>query len=116
MRTNFGTLFISGHVLCRYAKACGLSPIVDEEKERSALEKIYHFNVLKVKGGSRGAVNGMSPDGRLDQSAMQAREIWAGVTYSLAATMIQEGMLDAAFHTASGVHEAAWSQQGLGLV
>ncbi|XP_024026604.1 non-lysosomal glucosylceramidase [Morus notabilis] len=97
-----------------YAKACGLSPIVDEEKERSALEKIYNFNVLKVKSGSRGAVNGMSPNGRLDQSAMQAKEIWAGVTYSLAATMIQEGMLDMAFHTASGVHEAAWSQQGLG--
>lgn len=97
-----------------YAKVCGLSPIVDEEKERSALEKIYNYNVLKVKDGSRGAVNGMLPDGRVDHSAMQSKEIWAGVTYSLAATMIQEGMVDMAFHSAAGVYETAWSHQGLG--
>ncbi|PON68328.1 Beta-glucosidase GBA2-type [Parasponia andersonii] len=97
-----------------YAEVCGLSPIVDEDKVRSALEKIYNFNVLKVKGGSRGAVNGMLPDGRVDMSAMQSKEIWAGVTYSVAATMIQEGMVEMAFQTAAGVHQAAWSQQGLG--
>lgn len=81
---------------------------------RSALEKVYNFNVLKVKGGSRGAVNGMLPDGRVDMTGMQSREIWPGVTYSVAATMIQEGMVDMAFQTAAGIHEAAWSQQGLG--
>ncbi|XP_048331813.2 uncharacterized protein LOC107421441 isoform X1 [Ziziphus jujuba] len=97
-----------------YSRACGLSPIVDEHKVRSALEKVYNFNVLKVKGGSRGAVNGMLPDGRVDMTGMQSREIWPGVTYSVAATMIQEGMVDMAFQTAAGIHEAAWSQQGLG--
>ncbi|XP_002525532.2 non-lysosomal glucosylceramidase isoform X1 [Ricinus communis] len=97
-----------------YARACGLSSIVDEEKVRSALEKIYKFNVLKVKEGKRGAVNGMLPDGKVDMSVMQSREIWPGVTYALSASMIQEGMAEMAFQTASGIYEAAWSQEGLG--
>ncbi|KAL5845782.1 hypothetical protein ACOSQ3_009306 [Xanthoceras sorbifolium] len=97
-----------------YARACGLLPIADEDKVRRTLEKIYNFNVLKVKGGARGAVNGMLPDGRVDMSALQSKEIWPGVTYALAASMIQEGMVDMAFQTAAGIYEAAWSQEGLG--
>lgn len=56
----------------------------------------------------------MRPDGTVDMSAIQSREIWSGVTYSVAATMIQEGMVQAGFRTAQGVYEAAWSQDGLG--
>ncbi|XP_059653644.1 uncharacterized protein LOC132300536 isoform X1 [Cornus florida] len=97
-----------------YARACGLLPIVDEEKAKIALEKVYNFNVLKVKDGRRGAVNGMLPDGTPDLSSMQSREIWAGVTYAVAAGMIHEDMVKMAFQTASGVHEAAWSEKGLG--
>lgn len=62
----------------------------------------------------RGAVNGMKPDGKVDMSAMQSREIWTGVTYSVAAAMIQEDMVEMAFQTASGVYETAWSEKGLG--
>lgn len=98
----------------RYARAIGLSPIADEDKVRSALEKVYNFNVLKVKGGSRGAVNGMLPDGTVDMSALQSREIWSGVTYSVAAMMIQEDMADMAFKTAAGIYETVWSPKGLG--
>ena len=100
----------------RYARACGLQTLVDKEKAQSALEKIYQFNVMQVKGGKRGAVNGMNPDGTVDRSTMQSREIWPGVTFALAATMIQEGMVDTAFKTAQGVYEAAWSEDGLGSV
>ncbi|KAJ9159051.1 hypothetical protein P3X46_024582 [Hevea brasiliensis] len=98
----------------KYARACGLLPIVDKEKARSALEKIYNYNVLKVKDGKLGAVNGMLPDGRVDLSSMQSREIWSGVTYAVAATMIQEDLMDMAFHTANGIYETAWSEGGLG--
>ncbi|KAL6868128.1 hypothetical protein ACP4OV_014973 [Aristida adscensionis] len=97
-----------------YAKACGLFPIVDKDKAQSALEKIYSFNVMKFKDGKRGAMNGMWPDGTLDMSAMQSREIWPGVTYALAATMIQEGMVEQGFKTAEGIYHAAWSPEGLG--
>ncbi|XP_028086368.1 non-lysosomal glucosylceramidase isoform X2 [Camellia sinensis] len=97
-----------------YARACGLLPIVDEDKAKSALKKVYNFNVLKVKDGKRGAVNGMLPNGEVDISSMQSREIWSGVTYAVAATMIHEDMAEMAFRTAGGVHEAAWSEEGLG--
>ncbi|XP_004301796.1 PREDICTED: non-lysosomal glucosylceramidase [Fragaria vesca subsp. vesca] len=97
-----------------YTGACGLMPIVDQDKAQSALEKVYNYNVLKVKNGKLGAVNGMLPDGTVDMTTLQSREIWSGVTYAVAATMIQEDMLDMAFHTAGGVHAAAWSEEGLG--
>uniref|UniRef100_A0A251T9P5 Non-lysosomal glucosylceramidase n=3 Tax=Helianthus annuus TaxID=4232 RepID=A0A251T9P5_HELAN len=97
-----------------YARACGLFPIVDEEKARSALEKVYKFNVMKVGNGKRGAINGMLPSGQADMSCMQSREIWTGVTYGVAAGMIHEDMIDMAFQTASGVYETGWSEQGGG--
>lgn len=56
----------------------------------------------------------MLPDGKVDMSTMQSREIWSGATYALAATMIQENMIDMAFQTAGGVYETAWSNNGLG--
>ncbi|MCD9561341.1 hypothetical protein HAX54_020402 [Datura stramonium] len=49
-----------------YARACGLQPIVDEEKAKTALETVFNFNVMKVKDGRRGAVNGMRPNGEPD--------------------------------------------------
>lgn len=32
----------------------------------------------------------MRPNGRIDQSSMQSREVWTGVTYGVAAAMLQE--------------------------
>lgn len=69
---------------------------------------------MKFKDGNRGAINGMRPDGTVDLSSMQSREIWPGVTYSVAAAMIQEGMEEQAFKTAEGVYKTAWSPEGLG--
>ncbi|MBA0550763.1 hypothetical protein Golob_021683 [Gossypium lobatum] len=46
-----------------YERACGLLPVVDEDKARRTLDKVYNYNLLKVKCGKRGAVNGMLPDG-----------------------------------------------------
>ena len=37
-----------------------------------------------------GAINGMRPDGKKDQTSIQSEEFWTGITYALAATMIQE--------------------------
>ena len=61
-------------------------------------------------------MNGMLPTGEVDMTAMQSREIWPGVTYAVAATMIQEDMVDIGFQTAWGAYEAAWSDTGLGSV
>uniref|UniRef100_A0A7N0V6C7 Non-lysosomal glucosylceramidase n=1 Tax=Kalanchoe fedtschenkoi TaxID=63787 RepID=A0A7N0V6C7_KALFE len=98
-----------------YARSCGLWPIVDEDKARKALETVYRSNVMGVNGGKRGAVNGTRPDGTVDMSALQSKEIWPGVTYAVAASMIQEGLVDMAFQTAAGIYETVWSDSGLGL-
>lgn len=89
-------------------------PIVDDEKARAALETVYKFNVLKVNNGRMGAINGMLPNGEPDLSCMESREIWTGVTYAVAATMIHENMVEMAFRTAGGIHDVTWSEGGRG--
>lgn len=44
-----------------------------------------------------GAVNGMRPEGVPDRSSVQSDEVWVGVVYGLAATMIQEVSIIPAF-------------------
>ncbi|XP_015697380.1 non-lysosomal glucosylceramidase-like isoform X2 [Oryza brachyantha] len=97
-----------------YAASSGLPPLFDEQKIRSALQKIFEFNVMKVKGGRLGAVNGMTPSGKVDETCMQSREIWTGVTYGVAANMLLHGMEHQAFTTAEGIFIAGWSEDGYG--
>lgn len=40
-----------------------------------------------------GAVNGMRPEGVPDRSSVQSDEVWIGVVYGLAATMIHEASI-----------------------
>ena len=51
---------------------------------------MFDLNVMSFAGGQMGAVNGMRPDGVPDRSSVQSDEVWVGVVYGLAATMIQE--------------------------
>ncbi|XP_074588013.1 uncharacterized protein LOC141843888 [Curcuma longa] len=97
-----------------YAASSGLPSLFDEVKIRHTLQKIFEYNVMKVKGGRMGAVNGMNPNGKVDNSCMQSREIWTGVTYSLAATMLLHGMEHQAFATAEGIFITGWSEEGFG--
>ncbi|KAL8158407.1 uncharacterized protein LOC141675231 isoform X3 [Apium graveolens] len=97
-----------------YTASSGLPNLFDDLKIRSSLQKIYDFNVMKVRGGKMGAVNGMHPDGKVDDTCMQSREVWTGVTYALAATMIHASMKEQAFTTAEGIFLAGWSDDGFG--
>ncbi|XP_023006162.1 non-lysosomal glucosylceramidase-like isoform X3 [Cucurbita maxima] len=97
-----------------YTASSGLPPLFDDFKIKSALKKIYDFNVMKIRGGRMGAVNGMHPNGKVDETCMQSREIWTGVTYAVAATMILAGMEEEAFKTAEGIFLAGWSEEGFG--
>ncbi|KAL6971083.1 glucosylceramidase [Sarracenia purpurea var. burkii] len=97
-----------------YTASSGLPDLFDNFKIQSALWKIYDFNVMKVRGGRMGAVNGMHPNGKVDETCMQSREIWTGVTYGVAATMILAGMEEQAFTTAEGIFIAGWSEEGYG--
>ncbi|KEH42645.1 putative glucosylceramidase [Medicago truncatula] len=97
-----------------YTASSGLPSLFDDFKIKSSLRKVFDFNVMKVKGGRMGAVNGMHPNGKVDETCMQSREIWAGVTYGVAATMILAGMEEEAFTTAEGIFLAGWSEEGSG--
>lgn len=56
----------------------------------SALKTIFENNVKKFAGCERGAVNGFTVKGSVDTTTIQSEEVWTGVTYALAATMIHE--------------------------
>lgn len=60
-----------------------------------------------------GAVNGMQPHGVPDRSSVQSDEVWVGVVYGLAATMIQEGLTWEGFRTAEGCYRTVWERLGL---
>lgn len=96
-----------------YARAAGLPGFLDD-KARRALQTVFEYNVMMMNGGKMGAVNGMNPDGSIDESCMQSREIWTGTTYAVAAAMIHEGLVEEAFKTAEGVFKAGWSNDGFG--
>ena len=95
-----------------YAKACGLPSIVPEDHARSALKKVFDFNVMQFEEGLMGAVNGMRPDGRVDTSCLQSQEVWTGTTYAVAAAMLQEGLIEEAFRTAKGIYEMTYHELG----
>ncbi|XP_066273530.1 non-lysosomal glucosylceramidase-like isoform X1 [Branchiostoma lanceolatum] len=110
----------SGHW---YIRACGLVPedneVMDSDREvlpldhvTSSLRKVYDFNVMQFHQGTMGAVNGMRPNGKKDVTSMQSEEVWTGITYALAASMIQEGMVDEGFQTAYGVYNMCYLQCG----
>lgn len=79
----------------------------------SALKTIFEKNVMSFAGGKMGAVNGMRPDGVPDTSSVQSSEVWVGVVYALAATMIQEGLVQEGFHTAEGCYRTVWEHLGM---
>ena len=71
--------------------------IYPKENVRSALKRIYQNNVMGFHNGKIGAANGFianasDPEkpGHVDSSIIQSEEVWTGVTFALAATMIQE--------------------------
>jgi non-lysosomal glucosylceramidase len=97
-----------------FGRSCGLPTLLDPNHIHAALKTVFKFNVRKFSlwTGLRGAVNGMRPDGTLDKSSMQSHEVWVGTTYTLAATMIYEGMRKEAFETAEGVFATCWDKLG----
>ncbi|CAJ0961400.1 unnamed protein product, partial [Mesorhabditis belari] len=87
--------------------------LVPTEKVSKALATIYELNVCKFGDGKMGAVNGMRPDGTLDRAYIQADEMWTGVTYAVAAFMIQQGELQRGFDTAFGSYDSCFERFGL---
>lgn len=92
-----------------WARVCRLPPVLPPQQALSCYRTIFEYNVVKFAvisagiggDGARdrghglcGAVNGMRPDGRVDDCCLQSREVWTGTTYGLAAAMLQESFAD----------------------
>eukprot|EP00124_Ichthyophonus_hoferi_P002078 Ihof_evm12s129 gene=Ihof_evmTU12s129 len=101
---------LAGHF---YLIASGLESYASNDNAIKALQVIYDNCVLGVYNGQRGAVNGVRPTGEIDTTCMQSNEIWTGVTYSVAATMITHNMIAEGFNTARGIYEYVWNIGGL---
>jgi non-lysosomal glucosylceramidase len=95
-----------------YANMTGLGDLVPREMQRSALHKIFDYNVMKFAGGTMGAVNGIAPDGSLVKTNEQVQEVWTGTTFGLAALMLSEGMKDEAYKTAWGIYHTSYETKG----
>lgn len=100
-----------------FLRASGLgegdSEVFPTQQVVRALQTIFEFNVQAFAGGAMGAVNGMQPRGVPDTSSIQSDEVWVGVVYGLAATMIQEGLTWEGFRTAEGCYRTVWERLGL---
>ncbi|KAK3872278.1 hypothetical protein Pcinc_022635 [Petrolisthes cinctipes] len=89
--------------------------VFPSECVKSVLNVLFEYNVQKFNNGEMGAVNGMYPDGSVDRYTMQSEEMWVGVTYGLAATMIIQGMVEEGFKTAEGVYRTVYEKIGQGF-
>ncbi|KAF7706599.1 non-lysosomal glucosylceramidase [Silurus meridionalis] len=100
-----------------FLRASGLGDdefeVFPKEKILTALKTVFDLNVMSFAKGEMGAVNGMRPEGVPDRSSVQSDEVWVGVVYGLAATMIHEGLLEEGLHTAEGCYRTVWEQTGM---
>uniref|UniRef100_A0A2K5I459 Non-lysosomal glucosylceramidase n=1 Tax=Colobus angolensis palliatus TaxID=336983 RepID=A0A2K5I459_COLAP len=100
-----------------FLKACGLgegeTEVFPTPHVVRALQTIFELKVQAFAGGAMGTVNGMQPHGVPDKSSVQSDEVWVGVVYGLAATMIQEGLTWEGFQTAEGCYRTVWERLGL---
>lgn len=51
--------------------------------------------------------------GHVDAVTIQSEEVWTGVTFALASTMLHEGMLTEAFQTAGGLYRSMSERFGM---
>jgi non-lysosomal glucosylceramidase len=97
-----------------YANLTGLGDLVTLQMQKSALQKIFDFNVMKFADGNMGAVNGMAPDGSLIvlKDNEQVGEVWTGTTMGVAALMLSDGMKEQAFRALWGVYHTSYETKG----
>lgn len=75
-----------------YLSILGLEPITNQNERMSALQKIYSTNYL-INSPKVGAANLVTKDGS-SLPNFQAQDVWIGIQFSIAASMLDCGMLD----------------------
>ncbi|MDR0516696.1 MAG: hypothetical protein LBH25_06575 [Fibromonadaceae bacterium] len=75
-----------------YLRLLGLEPIMDSNRAKRALSKVYNTN-YKKNSPLIGAANLVHKDGSpLEELNFQAHDVWTGVQYSIATAMYMHGM------------------------
>jgi non-lysosomal glucosylceramidase len=95
-----------------YAALTGLGDLVPQTMQRSTLQHVFDYNVMKFKQGEMGAINGIAANGDILHDNNQVEEVWAGTTFSVASHMLTLGMRDQAFQAAKGVYNVVWRDRG----
>jgi uncharacterized protein (DUF608 family) len=70
------------------------------------------IDVSKFANGEMGAVNGVTSDGSVINDNEQAREVWVGTSFGLAALLLSEGMREEAYRTAWGLYHVIYESKG----
>lgn len=97
-----------------YLRSCGFKyEVFPQSNVLSALNIVYDNNVASFCNGTRGAVNGFKLKGVVDDTTLQSEEVWTGVTYGLAACMIQENLIPQAWKTAGGMYNTLTERIGM---
>jgi len=84
-----------------YAHMLNLGYIVDKNKVKKAIESIFKLN---GKSSKLGAINGILPNGKIDKTCWQSKNIWPGINYAFCSLAIYEGFTKEALELAQKVH------------
>ena len=76
------------------------------------LLNLHRFHVSKFANGEMGAVNGVSSNGSVINDNEQAREVWVGTSFGLAALLLSVGMREEAYRTAWGLYHVIYESKG----
>jgi non-lysosomal glucosylceramidase len=95
-----------------YANLTGLGDLVPRQMRRSAMHKVFDFDVKKYANGELGALNGMSADGTPLTINEQVQEVWTGTTFAVASEMMAEGMTQEGYATAKGIYNGVYERFG----
>ncbi|EGC29519.1 hypothetical protein DICPUDRAFT_158887 [Dictyostelium purpureum] len=95
-----------------YLLSCGLPSYMTFDQALSSLSIINEYNVNSYGKERCGAVNGMRPEGVVDNTCLQSSEVWIGTSFSLAATMIQHHMDKDAWELVKGIVNSSYNRWG----
>ncbi|KAF5300882.1 hypothetical protein FQR65_LT09044 [Abscondita terminalis] len=97
-----------------YLRACGFDyEVFPKSNVMEVLKTIFANNVMSYKNGTSGAINGYVYEEGDDISCIQSEEVWTGVTYALAACMLEENLMHEAWTTAGGMFKIVSERIGL---
>ncbi|KAL7061714.1 hypothetical protein AAHC03_0261 [Spirometra sp. Aus1] len=103
---------LSGHWYLRLTGAPA-DAILPKEAILLCLRTIMNLNWKNVHGGRMGAINGVLPNGKCDNSNIQAAEFWVAINYGLGSLLLLEGMRKEGFELAGACFEHVYNQMGL---